>query len=356
MSARIAGLGTALPPLYTQERLWDETFRRHFQGGKVAQRLFANAGVTTRHSVTEPREFPDVADWSTEQRMRRYAERAPELGLRAVRDALAAAGTEPEEIGLLAVATCTGYGTPGTDIDLAGALPLRPDARRLLIGHMGCHAALPALGAVGDYVAANGKPAVLLCVELPSLHIQPSTNDIDQAVVHALFSDAAAALTVLPGEGPGLRVVDVAARTDTVRREHMTWRMTDLGFRMGLSPEVPDALNEHVGPLVKDLLARHGLDVPDVRAWAVHPGGPRVLDAVQDGLGITAGALDASRTVLDEHGNCSSATVLLVLRDLLSQDLPPGPVVAIAFGPGLTLYAALLDHRPENPSRPPRTG
>ncbi|WP_218126313.1 type III polyketide synthase [Glycomyces sambucus] len=348
VSARIAGIGTALPPQFEQQWLWDNVFRGHFGGSRVAGRMFDTAGVARRHSSTPPYELADAAGWSTEERMRRYAERAPALGLRAVRGALAAAGTDPDEIGLLAVATCTGYGTPGTDIELAGSLPLRADARRLLVGHMGCHAAIPALGAVTDYVAAHDRPAVLLCVELTSLHVQPGTRDIDQAVVHALFSDAAAALVLRPGDGPGpessrLRVVDVAARTDTARRGHMTWRVTDLGFRMGLSPEVPEALSEHVGPLVKDLLARHGLDRSQVAGWAVHPGGPRVLDAVAAGLDLGPDVLDPSRRVLAEHGNCSSATVLLVLDEILRAGPPAGPVVMLAFGPGLTLYAALLD-------------
>lgn len=342
VTAGLAGIGMALPPQYEQDWLWDTVFRAHFNGSRIAARMFDTAGVARRHSATAPFELADAADWSTEERMRRYAERAPALGLRAVRQALAAAGTEPDEIGLLAVATCTGYGTPGTDIELARTLPLRADARRLLVGHMGCHAAIPALGAVADYTAAHRRPAVLLCVELTSLHVQPATRDIDQAVVHALFSDAAAAVVVRPEDRPGLRVVDVAARTDTARRGHMTWRVTDLGFRMGLSPEVPEALSEHVGPLVKDLLARHGLDRSEVAGWAVHPGGPRVLDAVAAGLDLAPTALDPSRKVLAEHGNCSSATVLLVLDEILRAGPPDGPIVMLAFGPGLTLYAALL--------------
>jgi predicted naringenin-chalcone synthase len=127
----------------------------------------------------------------------------------------------------------------------------------------------------------------------------------------------------------------------------MTWDVTDLGFRMGLSPRVPDVLAVHVGPTVDDLLARHGLDRSDVDGWAVHPGGPRILDVVADRLALPDGALDASRAVLAGHGNCSSATVLLVLAELLRTARPaPGRhLVALAFGPGLTLYAALLRAR-----------
>jgi alkylresorcinol/alkylpyrone synthase len=343
VTARLAGIGAALPPTYEQEQLWEDVFRWHFSRSRVAQRIFTASDIRSRHSAIDPAEFKAVAEWSTAERMRRYSEVAPPLGLEAVREALEDADTDPDEIGLLAVATCTGYRTPGLDIEIARMLPLPADARRLLIGHTGCHAALPALATVSDYVAAHDRPAALLCLELTSLHLQPATIDPEQMVSHALFADAAAAVVLRPETAAGLRVIDVDARTDTARRHQMTWDVTDLGFRMGLSPEVPDALAEHVGPLVKDLLGRHGHDVQDVAAWAVHPGGPRILDAIEEGLGLDPAALATSRTVLAEHGNCSSATVILVLQQILAAGPPAGPVVALAFGPGLTLYGALLE-------------
>ena len=124
----------------------------------------------------------------------------------------------------------------------------------------------------------------------------------------------------------------------------MTWEVTDLGFRMGLSPEVPRVLARQVRGLVTDLLARNGTAIGDVDAWAVHPGGPRILDTVAEQLDLPPDALDASRAVLAERGNCSSATVLLVLDALRAAGRPRAgrPAVVMAFGPGLTLYAALL--------------
>ncbi|GAB4004043.1 hypothetical protein GCM10029992_47850 [Glycomyces albus] len=176
VTARIAGLGTALPPVYEQDELWRIAFREHFSGNRIAKRVFADAGVDRRHSVTDPSEFTAVASWSTGERMRRFIERAPPLGLSAVREALADAGTAAEEVGLMTVVSCTGYGTPGLDIELAESLPLASDARRLLVGHMGCHAAIPGLGAAAEYVQARGRPAVLLCLELTSLHLQPPSG------------------------------------------------------------------------------------------------------------------------------------------------------------------------------------
>ena len=120
-------------------------------------------------------------------------------------------------------------------------------------------------------------------------------------------------------------MVDIAALTDPTTADHMTWDVTDLGFRMGLSPEVPQVLARQVRRLVADLLARNGATIDEVDAWAVHPGGPRILDTVADRLELPAGALDASRAVLADHGNCSSATVLLVLDALRTAGRPrPG--------------------------------
>ncbi|WP_435107386.1 type III polyketide synthase [Nocardiopsis synnemataformans] len=355
MTATIAGLGSALPGATDQQVLWEGFFRRHFASSRVAQRIFANAGVRRRHTVVNP-VSEDVSGWSTAARMRRYAEEAQLLGHRAVAAAMADADVTADDVGLLAVASCTGYSTPGLDIQLAKSLELRPDVQRLLIGHMGCYAALPALGSAADFVVARQRTAVLLCLELTSLHLQPPTNDPQQVVSHALFGDAAAALVLRPrAEGgpdarvPRLELVDIAALTDPDTSDHMTWKITDLGFRMELSARVPDVLAEHVRPVVKDLLTRNGLDLPDVRGWAVHPGGPRILDTVQDQLDLPAHALAASRTVLAEHGNCSSATLPLVLEELVGSGAlhdGGGPVVAMAFGPGLTLYMALLRAAP----------
>jgi alpha-pyrone synthase len=122
----------------------------------------------------------------------------------------------------------------------------------------------------------------------------------------------------------------------------MTWEVTDLGFRMGLSPQVPSVLSLHVRKLVDDLLSRHGLTVGEIDGWAVHPGGPKILDVVQEQLGLPPDALAASRGVLSAYGNCSSPTVLLVLDALRRRQHPPRHVVMLAFGPGLTLYVSLL--------------
>jgi alkylresorcinol/alkylpyrone synthase len=350
MTAVLTGRGTALPSVMPQDRLWEEFFAEHYGRDPIAEVIWQRSGVVTRHGVADPR-TDDVSAWSTGQRMRRFLAEALPLGKEAVAGALADAGIAPDEVDQLTVVSCTGYATPGLDILLARDLDLPVSTQRLHVGHMGCYAALPALATAADAVTARGQTAVVACVELTSLHIQPpppegEEPDRQQVVAHALFSDAAAAVALRPAAtgAPGLEVLDLVARTDVGRSALMTWDVTDLGFRMGLSPEVPGVLGEHVAGAVDELCARNGITRDDVGAWAVHPGGPRIVDVVAERLGIDDDAVADSRAVLADHGNCSSATVLLILDRLLAGGgVEPGRhAIAMAFGPGLTLYAALL--------------
>jgi alkylresorcinol/alkylpyrone synthase len=335
MVAVISGYGLATPPPVGQDELWSGFFADHYAGPAqvLARRIFANAGVVTRHAAVSPL-LEDVSGWPTTRRMQRYLTEAMPLGKEAVSKALADAGVGPAEVGLLAVCSCTGYVTPGLDILLARDLALPADCQRLFVGHMGCYAALPGLQAAADFTAAHGRPAVLLCAELASLHLQAPTVDTGQIVAHALFSDATAAVVVTRG-GSGYEVVRVASLTDPQTADHMTWDVTDLGFRMGLSPRVPDVLAGHVAGFVTGLLEGSSVD-----GWAIHPGGPHILDVVEQRLELPDEALAPSRRVLADHGNCSSPTVLIILDEL--RRLGRTRVLAMAFGPGLTLYAALL--------------
>jgi predicted naringenin-chalcone synthase len=342
----LSGIGTAVPRSRSQGELWDGFFREHFEDRSIAGRIWHNAGVRTRHGVADPLEL-DVREWGTERRMQQFMVDGLPLGVQAIEACLADAGLDRDDVGLLTVVTCTGYGTPGVDIQLQRELGLGDRVQRLHVGHMGCYAAVPGLATVADAVAARGKAAIMLCLELTSLHIQAPTRDLEQIVAHALFSDAAVATAVVPGAGAGLEVVDVVARTDVAHAEKMRWDVTDHGFRMALSPRVPKVLEKHVAGVVEELLAPQGLTPADVRGWAVHPGGPRIIDVVCERMGLVEEDLAETASVLRDHGNCSSATVLMVLdRIRAGRGLADGdPVILMAFGPGLTLYAALLRAR-----------
>ena len=342
--ASITALASTFPAPRSQDDLWYGFFAAHLEQAHWAERIYRSAGVKWRHPAVDPT-IEDISTWTTAARLRRYLPEATPLAKGAAAKAMAAAGLDGADIGLLAVVSCTGYATPGLDVALARDLGLRPRAERALFGHMGCHAALPALGLVADYVSSRQRPGLLLCVELPSLHVQAPSKDVEQILAHALFSDAAAAVIIEPARRPrGLTVVDIEACTDVSSADHITWEITDNGFRMGLSRRVPDVLEAHVGQAVDALLGRHGLERADVTTWGAHPGGLGVLDAVTRGLDLPEPALEVSRDVLERYGNCSSATVLVVLEQIQRQQPASGGghTVLLAFGPGLTLYALLL--------------
>lgn len=368
-TAVVTGRGRALPDSVSQQDLWDGFFAARLGGLRFARRTFFGAGISRRHPAVNPL-VEDVSQWSTAERMARFQREARPLAEAAAREAVETAGLDPGSLGLVAVVSCTGYATPGVAIHLADVLRCDPGVQRLDIGHMGCHAGLVALGTVRDFVVARAAPALVVAVELSSLHLQPGvangllhrsgpswsdaqasparreTLDLEQVVVHSLFSDAAVAAVVEPRRGSGgctgYAVVDVVARTDTRAQGEMTWTVTDHGFRMTLSRRAPLTLAAEVALLVETLLARNGVERTAVRHWAVHPGGPRVLEVIGERLGLDPGELAASERVLREHGNCSSATVFLVLDEVLATACAGDYVVALAFGPGLSLYGALL--------------
>jgi len=346
MIANIAGFGSSFPPALDQQQAWDGFFSSHFTKTRIASRVWRSAGVDRRHCAVDPR-LEDLSLATTAERMQRFLELAVPLTCEAVTRALDSAGLVPTDVDQFTVVSCTGYSTPGIDILVARELGMKPDVERLNVGHMGCYAALPALASVTNAAIARGQIGMLACVELTSLHVQPATDDVEQIVAHALFSDAAAAVAIVPGGG-GIEVVDLIARTDSDTADLMTWQITDQGFRMRLSSKVPGVLDRHVLSLTQELLGRHGLTTDDIAHWAIHPGGPRIIDTVARRLGLDDDAVADSRETLRTHGNCSSATTLLVLERMSASGRLQADdhIVAMAFGPGLTLYAALLRVRP----------
>ena len=365
----VVGIGRALPPAYAQNVLWRDFFAAHYEHDGIAERIWHGCGVRRRHAVVDPRAH-DLRFAGTAERMRRFRSAGAPLAVEAVKRCLDDAGLTAGDVGQLTVVSCTGYGSPGVEVDVARAIGLDPGVQRLHVRDMGCYAAIPALAATADAAAARGRVGVVLCLELTSLHVQPPSGDLGQVVAHALFSDAAVAVAVVPGgqagagaatrDGarsfsaalPGLEVLDVACLTSVEDAPLMRWDVTELGFKMGLSPRVPRVLARHVTGVVEQLLTANGLRIADVRGWAVHPGGPAILDVIEEHLGLASADLAESRGVLAQHGNCSSSTVLLVV-DLIRRrgDLRDGDaIVAMAFGPGLTLYATLLRYATAAPT------
>jgi alkylresorcinol/alkylpyrone synthase len=357
VNARLQALGTAMPERFYKQDEIVETFFGRLPGWDASwAEVFEAAGVERRAAVIDVHGFY-AGQPTTAERMRAFLPAARQLGAEAARRALERAGEgAAEQVGDLVVVSCTGYAGPGLDVHLAADLGLDRNLRRLALGHMGCYAALPALRTAAALVQSSGQRALVVSVELCSLHLQPATSRQD-AVSQALFGDGAAAALIGPdpleaaagraGPAPrGVAPAIVAARTTTLpgSQDRMGWLIDDDGFHMSLSPRVPALVDRGLGTLVEQLLGPHGLVPEDIAHWAVHPGGPEIVDRVQRRLGLSDAQLAPSREVLADGGNRSSATVLFILESLLASGEVRGGqwLVTLGFGTGLTLEALLL--------------
>ncbi|MEM9019868.1 MAG: type III polyketide synthase [Planctomycetota bacterium] len=279
----------------------------------------------------------------TEERMRVYEAHAAELSREACGAALSSCGTDPESITQLITVSCTGFIAPGLDASLIRSLGLSATVGRTHIGFMGCHAALNALRVADAFVRADPEQSVLLCcTELCTLHFQYGSDPQD-AVANALFADGAAALVGTSHGSSGSLPYTHAFHAENLpgTRDMMSWRIADHGFQMRLDPGVPQIIESRLKASITAWLAKHGLTVDGIAAWAIHAGGPKIIDAVQNALGLPDEATRLSRLVLAEYGNMSSPTVLYILDALRRNETPP-PWVVLGFGPGLAIEAALL--------------
>ena len=361
MSLSIHGLATVLPQRSIEQAAAAtiaQTFLAGHRDGKSLPALFRRTQVRTRSSVLleqsngcgprqsfyPPAAGPEDHGPATAARMLRYAEESLPLAAAAGEQGLAGAAISPAEITNLVTVSCTGFFAPGIDIGLVTRLRLPPTVGRLHIGFMGCHGVLNALRAARATVDADPAATVLICaVELCSLHYQYG-GEPDKLVANALFADGAAALVgraVRAGDNRW-RVVSNGSFLLPDAEDSMTWRIGDHGFEMTLSPRVPELIGRHLRPWMADWLASAGRRLEDIRSWAIHPGGPRILTAVGAALELPSAAIDPSAEILAQCGNMSSPTVLFVL-ERLQQQKAQTPCVMLGFGPGLVAEAALLE-------------
>lgn len=263
----------------------------------------------------------------TSARMALYGELASPLAMAAV--AGLGDAFDPQAISHIVVASCTGFTAPGIDQILCRELGLRADVERILIGFMGCYAAVTALRTARHIVRSEPDARVLVVtVELSSLHLQP-TRDLESMLAMLQFGDGAAA-AIVAGDGAGLAIDAPFSATLDDSHELIRWDIGDMGFAMHLSGEVPGRIGQALGHAAfREILTGGG----EVDAWAVHAGGKSILDAVEQGLGLEPQALDASRAVLRDFGNMSSSTLMFALKAFFDRPVKRG--VALAFGPGL---------------------
>ncbi|MEN8148855.1 MAG: type III polyketide synthase [Planctomycetota bacterium] len=348
----IRGLGCSFPaPSVDQPDAADQVCRLLPFPDPEQKRLravFRRTGVKKRHSVQVSPDgtfalYPSARDLddrgpTTEERLAWYEREAGPLAVRAAEAAIGEAGVDPASFTHLTTVSCTGFAAPGVDADLAGALGLPAGLSRTHIGFVGCHGALTGLRTARAFAESGGR-ALMVAVELCSLHFQYPWS-FDNVVANALFADGAAAVVAEPGTGPWT-VAACGSHVFPDSREAMTWNVTDHGFTLTLSPKVPSLIETGLRPWVEEFLGAQGLALGDVRSFAVHPGGPKILDSVEEALSMPPDSLAVSRKVLAEYGNMSSPTVLVILERMRRRDAPL-PCLALAFGPGLTAEAALI--------------
>lgn len=341
-NARIAGIAFAAPPQVKMEE-FAEFFATDPGGDHVAE-IVRNSAIAAKGMAVNPFS-DDPRDWTTARRMAAGLAAGRALGREAIEAALDRANVPVDEVGLLVTATTTTHSAPGLDA-LVAELGMRPGTEFQSLGPMGCYAALPALSTARNWVEVHGRPAVLLCVDLFSPHLQPPPYDKEQAVVLTLFGDAACAVVLRPGEPAvdGLDVVDTEMLYVPEFADDLQVHLGDHGLHIRLAPTMPDVTASAVAVPTDRLLARNGIGRDEVCWWALHPGGRRIIDRVGEELDLPADSVEVSRAVMREYGNTAAPAVLGVLGRLHdSRPLAPGEHgVALAFGPGATIWAVLL--------------
>ena len=315
--------------------------------GRPSVLLNASEGdLRTRQSF-----FPTVVECetgcgpTTRQRMEVYQQHAPKLAATACENAFATSSVLPGDITHLVTASCTGFSAPGFDLQLVDMLPLDRSVKRTHVGFMGCHAGLNCLRVAEAYVAADPTNRVLICsTELCGLHYQYS-GEADQKVANALFSDGSGAAIVTGAKSNGKtntwKFAGNASYVIPGTSELMKWNIEDHGFTMTLSDKIPEVIKREAGPWLRNWLGEHGLQVADIQSWAVHPGGPQILNAFEVAMKLSSQDLAASRELLADKGNMSSAAIFFLLQKF-QQATDSTPCVAVGFGPGLTIEAALF--------------
>jgi alkylresorcinol/alkylpyrone synthase len=362
MSPRILAVRSALPGNWCMQAEFTEAFaakgRMSPAERSLLERLHAAAEVKTRHTVLPLAECGTLR--GAEAVNDRYIDEATLLGEQALRAALDAAGVAAADLDLLIVTSVTGVAVPSLDARLIPVLGMRRDIRRLPIFGLGCVAGAAALGRLHDYLLAwPGQTAALLAIELCSLNWPTSGITTADMVAAGLFGDGAVALVARgeqngPDDGTVSQVAEpqttgpqvIASRSSVYpdSGDALGWRLSSDCFRIVLTTELPDVVERGLADTVTEFLAEHDLAIDDIASWICHPGGPKVLDAVQRALKLPDSAMAASRRSLAEVGNLSSASVLHILEMISDTERPPAGSAGlmIGLGPGVSAELVLL--------------
>lgn len=355
----IAAVGAAFPPHYYDQETLLAALRSHWatrhHNLERIEQLHRNVLVGGRHLALPLESYPALTTWG--QANDAWIKVAEEIGAAAVRDGLERAGLEPRDVGQLITVTVTGIATPSLDARLMNRLDLPPQVKRLPVFGLGCVAGAAGIARATDYVRAYPREvAVLLSVELCSLTLQRGDLSVPNLIASGLFGDGAAAAIVVGAERAaelavihpeltyGPRVLASRSVFYPNSERVMGWDISESGFQIVLSAEVPEVVRGHLRGDVDAFLAEQDLTRRDISSWVCHPGGPKVLLAMEEALELPPEALAVTWKSLREVGNLSSTSVLLVLRETMASQRPePGKLgVILALGPGFCSELVLV--------------
>lgn len=364
MKNYISAIGTANPEhkIAQQDaaRFMQESLALSTNEKRKLKALYRLSGIKSRYSVLEDYSknygyytfFPNSENLepfpSTQDRMQVFGKEATLLGMAAIRNCLEQLPqVDKQDITHLLTVSCTGMHAPGIDIEIVRNLGLPGHIRRTAINFMGCYAAFNALKLANDICQANPASKVLVvCVELCTLHFQNKADE-DNLLSNALFGDGAAALLIESQERESMQFSFENFYCELAYEgiEDMAWRIGDHGFEMRLSSYIPDFIKGGIKELTEKLFSAFQHQLRGSVYYAIHPGGKRILESIEQALGLSKEDNRHAYEVLENYGNMSSSTVLFVLKSLMA-DLKESdegkPVVSFAFGPGLTLESMLL--------------
>ena len=349
----IVATATGFPPhYYSQDEIstaLQEIWAKHGVNPERVAKLHENTSVEGRYIAVPKDEYYPLRGWEGPNAI--FARVAVELGEQVLNELFETAGLGAEEINLLAFASTTGIAIPTIDARLLNRMPFAPGTKRLPLFGLGCVAGAAGTARVNDYLLGHpAEAAVLLAEEFCSLTIQKHDVSIANLIACGLFGDAAGAVLLVGDEHPlagskgSVEVVATRSVFFPDSEHYMGWEIKETGMQVLLSADVPEASRTALSAQIEAFLAEHDLTVADVGRWVSHPGGPKVIEALEEGLGLNGTTLQRSRDVLREVGNVSSVSVLLILDAILRDD-PPEPGtwgLMLAMGPGFVAELVLL--------------